>query len=65
LLDKTHIFIRIGENDPEKEKKKEDNRKFSAIIALAISLTAVFMHVRGTQSQALISLIHKTLQYQE
>ncbi len=48
LLDKTHIFIRITANDPDKERKTKDNRKFSAIIALAISLTAVFMHVRGT-----------------
>jgi len=50
LLDKTAIFIRISKNDPTeiKSKKKSENRKFSAIVALSLSLTAVFMHVRGT-----------------
>ena len=50
LLDKTHIFIRISKSDgdEDKQRKKADNRKFSAIVSLAISLTAVFMHVRGT-----------------
>jgi cation transport ATPase len=50
LLDKTAIFIRASVDDPEetKKRKKSENRKFSAIIALSLSLTAVFMHVRGT-----------------
>jgi hypothetical protein len=50
ILDKTRIFVRIASNESEEDRNRKiaENKKFATIISLAISLTAIFMHIRGT-----------------